>query len=155
MVIIFRYEKPSQWDLQYQFAPHTTLFNNLRIWCSKRIRNISEVVLQRVPRTLQRRHTGLVVSQITGNFTVFSTFCSSVHTKISKLHVTGPSPHKGPATRKTFPYDVIIFVCASRFVVVRLIRDDISHILRDYFTSAGESYDCPGARKRSLRNMGI
>ena len=62
----------------------------------------------------------VVASQITGNSNVCSTVCLSAHQrKTSNLHVTGVSDgnppltggfssHKGPSTRKIFPFDGVI-----------------------------------------------
>ena len=69
---------------------------------------------------LQCRHNDRDGFQITGVSIVYSTVCSDADKKkTSKLHVTGlcernsprwlmKSPHKGPVTRKIFPFDDVI-----------------------------------------------
>ena len=69
---------------------------------------------------------GMMVSQITSLMIIHSTVNSGANQKkTSKLHitglfernlpVTGISPHKGPVTRKMFPFDdVIIETCLCK-----------------------------------------
>ena len=61
---------------------------------------------------------GVMASQITGVLIICPTVCSGADEKASKLRVTGrceginrwpvDSPHKGPVSRKMFPFDDII-----------------------------------------------
>ena len=65
------------------------------------------------------------------------------------------SPHKGPLTRKMFPFDDVIMLCFVVLIVTLIIgyMSSFTHIHQGYFTGTGaiiwlplgQSYDCPSA----------
>ena len=68
-------------------------------WCCLACRNYSDVIMS------------AVVSQITGVSIVCSTVCSGAEENIKALWIHRwpvDSPHKGPVTRKMFPFDDVI-----------------------------------------------
>ena len=80
------------------------------------------------PPALPWRHMTDMASQSTSNSIVWSTVCSGAHKKhrsASQAFVRGihrspvVSPHKGPVTRKMFPFDDVIMVdpLESTFIV--------------------------------------
>ena len=89
--------------------------------------------------------------------------------KTSKLSVTGlcegihpwlvNSPHKGPVTRKMFPFDDVILICGVTVYRMNCAQEKCLYIwlftisFKVILLALGQSYDCPNASEVTLGDV--